>query len=138
MALGLFLPPWNLVHHSVHGDNLSLSILIHVTRQQFNHYKKPMRRFSQILEVAAKFNVRDTSVELQQELCVLWNQMVRKMQNDDSWRTAYFISRPIHNVYITLHQDTNSAPTRLFPSTENDDDVLKRCLRIPCATLLAI
>ncbi|KAH9174490.1 hypothetical protein EDB89DRAFT_546613 [Lactarius sanguifluus] len=32
---------------------------------------------------------------------------------------------PIRNVYIALHQDTDSAPTRFSPSTGDDDDILR-------------
>ncbi|KAH8991006.1 hypothetical protein EDB92DRAFT_706372 [Lactarius akahatsu] len=99
--------------YAAHGDSLSLAVLIHITRQQFSHFWEgpwPEEEFSEILEAASKFNVEDTSHDLQHEFCALWNQIVLKVQNDYSWRTARFILRPIRNVYIALHQVTDSVP----------------------------
>jgi len=124
-ALGI--PEAVLRDHTTHGDSLSLAILIHVTRQQFSHYWKsswPARRFSKVLEAASKFNVQDTSPELQHEFCALWNQIVLKAQND-AGSMALHILGPIRNAYIALHQGTNTAPTRFSASTSNRDVILR-------------
>jgi len=72
-------PETVLRDYAAHGDNLSLAVLIHITRQQFSHYWKqswPEDGFSKVLEAASKFNVQDTLPELQHEFCALWNQIV--------------------------------------------------------------
>ncbi|KAF8260895.1 hypothetical protein EI94DRAFT_1811109 [Lactarius quietus] len=60
-------------------------LLIHVTRQQFSLFKNPhwpWSEFSNVLKAASKFNSLDTSPELQHDFCDLWNQIVRKVQED--------------------------------------------------------
>jgi len=113
--------------YAAHGDSLSLAILIHVTRQQFSYMWKrfwPSIAFSKVLEAASKFNIQDTSPKLQHDFCALWNQIVREAQNAHSQSIAWYILRPIRNVYVALHQDTDSTPTRFSPSTDDQDDIL--------------
>jgi len=113
--------------YAADGDSLSLAILIHVTRQQFSHYRKPWwpkDMFSEILEAASQFNVQDTSPELQREFCALWNQILLKVQNDnDQWMVFRTLGR-IRDVYLAFHQDTNSVPTKFFASAYNQVIVL--------------
>ncbi|KAH9056381.1 hypothetical protein EDB87DRAFT_1239388 [Lactarius vividus] len=113
--------------YAANGDSLSLAILIHVIRQQFDHFRKPYWpsfRFLDILEAASKFDVRRTSPELQHKFCALWNQIVRKVQNVDDCRMASWILEPIRNIYVSLHQDTDSAPSRFPAFTRHWDDIL--------------
>ena len=107
------------------GDNLSFAMLIYVTRQQFIHIRNPSWpsiSISDVLRAASKFNVRDTSPELQHEFCALWNKMAQDAKKGLSDIPEHILG-PIRNLYITLHQGTNSAPTR-FSSTTGDDDVI--------------
>jgi hypothetical protein len=116
-----------LREHAARGDNLSFAILIYVTRQQFSHIGIaywPDYAIMNILEAASKFNVEDTSPELQHEFCALWNQAVRKAQNDGNWEIAKRILKPIRHVYIRLHRDTNSAPTLFSASMSDANDIL--------------
>ena len=109
--------------YAARGDNLSLAILIHVTRLQFRHYWKPSWpevEFSMVLEEASRFNIQNTLPELRHDFCVLWNQIVH---SSDRWM-AYFILAPICNVYVALHQGTDSALTRLSASTRDRDPIL--------------
>ena len=48
---------------------------------------------------------------------------------------ASFILRSIRNVYISLHQDTNSAPTRFPPSTSDRDDILRAPASYPVCNI---
>ncbi|KAH9071424.1 hypothetical protein EDB83DRAFT_2517226 [Lactarius deliciosus] len=108
------------------ANSLSLAILIHVVRQQFDHFRKPFWPyfwFDDVLFAASKFDVHDTSPDLQHEFCSLWNQIVLKAQNNGEM--AYSILRPIRRIYLTLHQDTDSAPTRFSASTGDLDDILR-------------
>ncbi len=104
----LGVPETVLRDYAAQGDSLSLSILIHVVRQQFGHFWKPWPRhaFSKVLEAASKFNVQDTSHELQHEFCALWNRIVLKAQTDDDKTMARFILGPIRDIYIAHHPDS--------------------------------
>ena len=123
----LGIPETVLRSHATHGDNLSFAILIYVTRKQFNHFKDsswPSYTISDVLGAASKFNVEDTSPELQHEFCALWNQVVRKAQNVGNWNLSKRILKPIRHVYIRLHQGTNCAPTLFSASTSENNNIL--------------
>ncbi|KAH9054789.1 hypothetical protein EDB87DRAFT_1834605 [Lactarius vividus] len=122
----LGVPESILRDYAAHGDSLSLAILIHLTRQQFSHYREeswPASGFLDVLRAASAFEVQETSFELQHEFCALWNQIVCKAQNNND-RHAASILGAIRNVYIALHQGTDSAPTRFSRSTSNYDQIL--------------
>ena len=130
----LGIPEAVLREHAAHGDSLSLAILIYITHQQFIYLRNrswPLEAISNVLEVASKLNMQDTShmqdtsPELQHKFCALWNQAVHKAQNDDDWKVTWRILRPIRNIFITLHHDTDSTPTRFSTSTSNQDEILK-------------
>ena len=120
------VPEAVLRSHAAHGDSLSLAILIYLIRQQFFHFQNPSwpRTITNVLRAASRFNVQNTSLELQHEFCALWNQLVRKAQNDHDWTIAGSILSPIRRVYIGLHHGTNSVPTRFPPSTRGADYIL--------------
>ena len=113
--------------YATHGDNLSLAIFIHVVRQQFIHFGKgswPTPSFSSVLKAASKFDIQDTSPELQHEFCALWNQIVRKSQNDDDEPMALGILGQIRHVYLALRHDTDAGPTGFSPSSGDEDVIL--------------
>ena len=123
----LGVPEAVLRGYVAHGDSWSLAVLIYVTRQQFNHTRElswPSPLFSEVLEEASTFNVRDTSHELQIEFWALWNQIVRKVQNDNDWDMAFYILGRIRNVYIALHRGTNSDLNGLSALTTDHDGIL--------------
>ena len=123
----LGIPETVLRSHAAHGDNLSFAILIYITRKQLNHFDDsswPSYTISDVLGAASKFNVEDTSPELQHEFCALWNQVVHKAQNDRNWKTPRRILKPIRHVYIRLHQGTNCVPTLFSASTNDENDLL--------------
>ncbi|KAF8257264.1 hypothetical protein EI94DRAFT_1818439 [Lactarius quietus] len=123
----LGVPESVLRNHATHGDSLSLVLLIHISRQQFSQFWKlywPWRQFSTVLEAASKFDVLDTSPELQHEFCALWNQIVRKVQEDDDRSLAYFALGLIRNVYVALHERTDSTLTLSSASTSDGEDIL--------------
>ncbi|KAH9051704.1 hypothetical protein EDB87DRAFT_1693802 [Lactarius vividus] len=126
-ALGV--PESVLRDYAAYGDSLSLAILIHITRQQFLHYWKwywPTFGFSEVLEAASKFNVRDTTPELQHGFCALWNHIVLKAQDDDNETIARYVLGPIRNIHVALHQGTGSAPTRSSTSTSDLGPILSQ------------
>ena len=120
----LGIPVTVLREYATHGASLPFAILIYVTRLQFTHIRNtswPSDTISEVLGAASKFNVHDTLPGLQHEFCVLWNQMVREARNGTS-NIPENILRPIRNLYIALHEGTNSAPTR-FSSTTGDENI---------------
>ena len=123
----LGIPETSLREYAAHGDDLSLLILIHVVRQQFNHIRIHQYANSSGLDAASKFNVKNTSPKLRHEFCALWNQIVD--DNDDF--IAHCVLKPIRNVYLALHQDTDSAPTSFSASTDDFHDVLSSSLSYP-------
>ena len=135
----LGLPETSLQDYAIQGDGLSLVILIHVIRQQFIHFRKPSWQrysFSFVLATASKFNVRDTSPELQHEFCALWNQIVNEAQGGDDRFMAFLILGPIRNVFLALHQDTDSAPSWFSASTNDEDDILLHPSSYPVCEVL--
>ena len=117
------VPESVLRSHATHGNSLFLAILIWVVRKQYRHFWErywPEEEFSKVLEAASKFDVLDTSPELQHEFCALWNQVTH---NADYFESRY-IFRPIRNIYLTLHLHTNCAPTEFSASTRDEDDIL--------------
>ncbi len=125
---GLRVPKSVLQDYAAQGDSLSLTILIRVTRQHFPLFCKCKQswqhKFSFLLETVSKFNVRDTSPELQHEFCVFWNEVVLKAQKNNNRSIPEYILRCICNTYIALHQNTDVVPTRFSTSTSDDDSVL--------------
>ena len=123
----LGFPETSLRDYAGRGDSLSLVILILFIRLQCTHFRKsdwPYHYFSTVLAEASKFNVKDTSPELQHKFCALWNKIVNKVQGSNDRQMAGLILRPIRNVFLALHQDTDSAPTQFSASTGFYDDVL--------------
>ena len=113
----LGVPVSVLRQHAAHGNSLSLAILIYVICQQFNHSRNPSwpkHQFSEFLEAGSKFDAQNTSPKLQHDFCALWNQVVAaQLEDNNLWFMTTGILRRIHNIYISLHQDTNSAATLL-------------------------
>ena len=121
-AMGL--PKSVLRSHVTHGDSLSLAILIHIVRLQFSLFWKrhwPYSEFSKVLEAASNFDALDTSLDLQHEFCALWNQVIRK----DEVGFPPYILKPIRNIYLALHLNTDSAPREFSASTGDEDDILQ-------------
>ena len=123
----LGFPETSLRDYAAHGDSLSLVIFIHFIRMQFTHFRKPYwpeLDFSYFLIEVSKFDVKYTSPELQHEFCALWNQIVNKAQGSNDRQMAEFILRPIRNVYLALHEDTDSAPTQFSASSDYFDIIM--------------
>ena len=99
-----------LTRYHADRNSLSLAILIHITRQHFTHIREqswPSQAISDILREASKFDVEDTSPELQHKFCALWNEVVdattRTYQENRQKDIRQLILRPIHEVFTKLH-----------------------------------
>ncbi len=80
-----------------------------------------------VLELVSEFDIQDTLPTPQHDFCNLWNEIVHLARNSPDSRflsVSIAILKNVHNAYITLHQDTNSAPTAFSSSTADDDHVL--------------
>ncbi|KAN0140458.1 hypothetical protein V8E53_001667 [Lactarius tabidus] len=124
--------------YAAHGDSLSLAILIHIVSQQFSHFEKPSwpsSQFSWVLSAASKFHGHDTSPELQHKFCALWNQIVHRVQTENDWWMAYLLLGQIRKVYVALHRDTDSAPTRFSLSTSDHDRILREPSTYPACNV---
>ena len=128
------VPESVLRSHATHGNSLSLAILIWVIRKQYSLIRElywPEIEFSKVLEAASKFDVLDTSPELQHEFCELWNEVTRGASS----HCSLYILRPIRNIYLTLHLHTDCAPTRFSASTSDEDPILWRRSSYPLCNI---
>ena len=128
------VPESVLRSHDTHRNDLSLAILIHVVRQQYNINRTGYvleAEFSKVLEAASKFDVLDTSPELQHEFCALWNEVSRGA----GYLRSKYLLRPIRNVYLTLHLHTDCAPTEFSASTGDEDPILRRQSTYPLCNI---
>jgi hypothetical protein len=133
-----------LKDYAAYGDSLSLAILIYVVRQHFSHFNAASRTwlrswpydFWKVLKEASEFNAQDTTPELQHEFCALWNQIVCMVQDGNHRNMAFRILGKIRNVYLSLHQDTGSAPTCFSPFTSDHDHILSDPTSYPLCKVL--
>jgi hypothetical protein len=82
--------------HAMHGDNLSLAVLIHIICKQFTLLQEqhwPYYLFWKVLDTATKFDMLDTSPELQHKFCALWNEVIPTAD----WKVSQHILRPIRS-----------------------------------------
>ena len=105
-----------------HGDSVLLVILLHVTRNLF-HSVVP-HWDSNILRVLSQFDIRNTLPQLQHDFCALWNEIVGEAHNRRPYSAPVFILREIRHLYITLHEDTYSAPAAPTTSTAHRDEIV--------------
>ncbi|KAI9458613.1 hypothetical protein BJY52DRAFT_1416389 [Lactarius psammicola] len=113
-----------LRRYAVSDNSVSLANLIHITRGLFSLLGEeyPLRLGPIVLEAVSKFDIQDTSLELQRDFCALWNQIVARGGSLD----AREILKWIRNVYVDLHKGTDAAPTHFSESTGDLDWVLDR------------
>jgi len=111
-----------------------LAILIHVTRRGINanHLE-----WDDALSSASEFDILvcNTLPELQNEFCALWNELVQKARGPESHYDYVRALRWIRQLYIALHQGTESAPTAFDTYTDHRDDILSRQSSYPLCTI---
>ena len=133
----LGIPESVLRDYAMHGDSLSLAILIHIIRLQFSLFwnvEEVRDVFMEVLCAASKFNARDSSPELQHDFCALWNEVVLKAQNGES-HMAWGILKQVRNVYIVLHEGTGCSPRRFSSSTVGYDPILAQVSSYPLCNI---
>jgi Family of unknown function (DUF6535) len=92
-----------------HGNNnVLLSSWIHMARRISNSSPGFNRRAAKyILPKLSEFDIRATLPELQQEFCVLWNEIVAKAVKNGDESLPHFILFFIRDCYIALHESPN-------------------------------
>ena len=127
-SVELGFPEASLREYATQGDSLSLVILMYVVHPHFSLFRKMSWEqrdfFFSVLSKASIFDAKYTSSELQHEFCALWNQIVNETQGSNDTEMASSLLLPIRNVYLTLHQDTDSAPTHFSASTRDWERIL--------------
>lgn len=110
--------------HIARGDNsVLLFILIRAARQVMS--EEPWKW--EMLTSISKFDIIETSRELRNEFCSLWNEIVQeaRLREDHHDNCHLYILHGIRHLYIPLHhQGTNSAPASFDASTPDDDLIL--------------
>ena len=117
-----------------HGDSVYLANLIHIVEclapphDNTNYTLSLDGLIRHTLRIARNFEVAGTLPELQDRFCALWNQIALMMHDDQfsevSKRYARTILRVIRNVYISLHDGTDSRPMAFSFSTQSLNPVL--------------
>jgi Family of unknown function (DUF6535) len=115
-----------LQDYLAHGDSVLLANWIHITRQWYRSHR--LWWWFPVLELIqptiSKFDVQGSLPALQSNFCALWNDITREAREDEARQIHSHILKPIRHIYIALHQGTNAAPTRFFPSTSDLSHVL--------------
>ncbi|KAH9972270.1 hypothetical protein BGW80DRAFT_1445982 [Lactifluus volemus] len=113
-----------------HGDTVLLANYIHITRPLFRWclqdlgFSMKYLRLRNVLQHLSKFDIENTLPGVQHDFCALWNEIAREAHNRRSRDIAYNILDPIRQLYISLHQGTDCAPTAFDTSTPWYSDVL--------------
>ena len=116
------LPDHVLRDSLAHGDSVLLSILIHVSRENFLTGSWT----SGILSSLSKFDVRNTLPSLQHDFCTLWNEFVQEANNEANQGTPVKILRDIHHLYVALHQESDGPRTASSAPIVSFDAILEQ------------
>jgi len=103
-----------------HGDSVLLANLINTTRLFFENGLQ----FQDILRPISRFNVHDTLPDLQRDFCILWNEIVRRvqdMQESGSLSDLVFILQEIQPVYDAIHSTARAVATTPTSTAANND-----------------
>ena len=95
------------------GNNVFLATLIDICSGDFGRLG--------LIEALTEFDIRHTLPGLQHDFCILWNKFV---QEENEWSDSVWILRQIRQLYISLHQGTDAAPTAFSASTDHRDPIL--------------
>ena len=104
------------------GDNVLLATLIDICRRRAIHSDKFVLVI--LLGELAEFDIRHTLPGPQHDFCALWNELVEEVGNRRSYSIR--ILHEIRQLYISLHEGTDAAPTAFSASTDRLDPILKR------------
>ena len=115
-----------------HGDSVLLANCMYITRYLIDIYSReywvhtPGSK-SKTFESVTQFDIQCTLPGLQHDFCHLWNETVHKAQNPEAFHIpsiCVLALRHLRDAYISLHQDTEAAPTAFSAYTDIDDPIL--------------
>ncbi|KAN0137371.1 hypothetical protein V8E53_004816 [Lactarius tabidus] len=137
-----------LRRYFTHGDSILLANLNNILRQTLrtsleigDHYEVYIKNAScGTLESMCKLDARDTSPELQNDFCKLWNELADAARNDQRpyVRTISLATlKNIRKVYISLHEGPQSPPTAFaaFAAFDDSDLALDNIISYPTCTI---
>ena len=116
-------------HVALGGDNVFLATLIDVSRQAIHS-----GIVGGVVEALTQFDICDTLPGLQHDFCAMWNEFVReaRVQGFPSYHVVFLCW--IRHLYISLHRDTDAAPTAFSATTPDQDPILDKPSSYPlCA-----
>ena len=128
-----------LRYYLAHGNSVLLANVIHVIHRARDMLLRvnlgmDFDSWFLLLELA-KFDAEDTLPELQHEFCAMWNEIVLGARSS-SYRLPYVIMLSgIRQIYITLHQGTDAAPTAFTASTYIFDPIFDIVSSYPLCTI---
>jgi hypothetical protein len=113
---GIFGVPDGVLRDHAHDDSVLLAILIHVTREDLH----AGRWDPGVLESLSQFDVHNTVMDLQHDLCMLWNEIVREARRQGFGSIPTRLLTEIRGPFAALHPGTDVASLQVRPT------VLKR------------
>ena len=113
------------------GDNVLLATLVDICRRRAIHSNKFV--LVMLLGELAEFDIRHTLPGPQHDFCALWNELVEEAGNRGSYSIR--ILHEIRQLYISLHEGTDAAPTAFSASTDRPDPILKRLSSYPLCNI---
>ena len=128
------IPDGVIQDYVAHGDNMLLAILNHLT-----HKAVCTGRLDQgVLDSLSQFDICNTAVELRQDFCALWNEIVQEARNEGFGSTPTQILAGIRHLFITLHQGTNATPNQssaFLDSIDNFNAILSQLSSYPSCNI---
>ena len=109
------------------GDNMILATMIKLIKDNTSRSDLHITEINVpfgVIGGPSGFNIRNTSPGPQHDFCKLWNELVQEARNRGPYTIPVEILCEIRQLYISLHQGTDAAPTAFSASTSRADDLL--------------
>ena len=111
-------------------DSVLLAALIRLIRPPL----RPSYSSWKGLEELSELDIHNTLPGLQHGFCTVWNEIVQETRKRPSIARVHLL-KTIRQLYITLHQGTDAAPTAFSASTDRDSKMLWRPSSYPLCNL---
>ena len=130
-----------LRNYFAEDDSILLDDAIFIIRRTMEAFSRSNDHRSEIREASSKtlelicsFDIRKTLASLRNQFCSLWNELVDKAEKnpDPDFRSlCIMILKSIRRPYISLHENTPSAPAAFSTTTDDEDRVLADAMSYP-------
>lgn len=118
------IPELAFQDHVGGGDDVSLVILINITRKLLQVRTDTPPWDPDILRGLSDFDVRNTLPGVQHGFCALWNELVQEARRRGAGSIPVLILREIYHLHTGLHQDTDVAPVTSGPTTSGGNTLI--------------